>query len=146
MEEQSYAKHARFVPGFHFVLFFLIAIAIAIVLSLINVYRHAGDGFGRTSLALFVVVSLSLLLLFFFTRTFATKNQDRTIRAEENLRHYVLTGKPLDSRLTVTQIVGLRFASDAEFPELARRAAEEGLTRDAIKKAVKQWRPDNQRV
>jgi hypothetical protein len=52
----------------------------------------------------------------------------------------------LDPRLTVKQIVGLRFASDAEFVELARKAAEEGLSPDAIKKSIKTWRPDHYRV
>jgi len=144
MPEQSYAKHAKFVPMFHFALFFLIVAAV--VLSLVNAYRHAGDGHGRTVLALLAILSFSLLLLFFFTRGFATKNQDRTIRTEETLRHFMLTGKPLDPRLTVDQIIGLRFASDAEFPDLARKAADQGMSRDDIKKAVKQWRADHERV
>jgi hypothetical protein len=143
-EQQSYARHAKWVPVFHFVLSSLILIAV--LLSLINVYRHGGDNHGRTVTAVLAILGISSFLLFFFTRNFATRNQDRTIRTEENLRHYILTGKPLDSRLTVTQIVGLRFASDAEFPDLAKRAADEGLSRDAIKKSVKQWRSDNDRL
>jgi hypothetical protein len=74
------------------------------------------------------------------------KAQDRAIRAEENLRHYVMTGKLLDPKLTVRQIIGLRFASDQEFVELAGRAVEENLSEDAIKKAVKNWRADTYRV
>ena len=85
-------------------------------------------------------------MLFFFCRIFALKAQDRAIRAEENLRHFAMTGKLLDPKLTIRQIIGLRFASDEEFVALARRAAEEGLTEDAIKRAVKQWRPDTYRV
>jgi hypothetical protein len=46
----------------------------------------------------------------------------------------------------VRQIVGLRFASDEEFPALAQRAADEGLSEDEIKKAVKSWRGDDYRV
>jgi hypothetical protein len=57
-----------------------------------------------------------------------------------------MTGKLLDARLTMQQIIGLRFASDGEFVELARRAADEGLSLDAIKKSVKAWRPDNDRL
>jgi hypothetical protein len=74
------------------------------------------------------------------------KGQDRVIRAEEKLRHFILTGKPLDARLTTKQIIGLRFASDAEFPELARKAADENLSMDAIKKSVKNWRADHDRL
>jgi hypothetical protein len=46
----------------------------------------------------------------------------------------------------VRQIVGLRFASDDEFAALAARAASENLSEDAIKKAVKTWRPDTYRA
>jgi hypothetical protein len=42
--------------------------------------------------------------------------------------------------------VGLRFASDAEFPKLAQKAADEKLPPAAIKKAIVQWRPDFYRV
>jgi hypothetical protein len=86
------------------------------------------------------------VLLYIFCRTFALKAQDRAIRAEEQLRHYVLAGKLLDGRLTVKQIVGLRFASDAEFVALAQRAAEQNMDPEAIKKAVTSWRADTYRA
>jgi hypothetical protein len=82
----------------------------------------------------------------YLARVFALKAQDRAIRAEENLRHFVLTGRLLDSRLAVQQIIGLRFASDAEFPALAERAAAEGMAQKDIKAAVKTWRADFYRV
>jgi len=74
------------------------------------------------------------------------KAQDRAIRAEENLRHFVLTGKLLDPALTVRQIIALRFAPDGEFVALAGRAAAEHTEPDAIKRAVKVWRADTYRV
>jgi hypothetical protein len=40
----------------------------------------------------------------------------------------------------------LRFASDTEFVALARRAADENLAPEAIKKAVAVWRPDTYRA
>ena len=144
MEEQSYKKHAKFLPMFHGVLFGLIVIAF--LGSLVNLYRHIGDDHGRATVALLAIISIAMLLLFFFARIFAMKVQDRAIRAEENLRHFVLTGKPLDHRLNIKQIVGLRFASNGEFAELARKAANEGLSMDDIKKSVKQWRPDHDRA
>ena len=146
MEEQSYAKHAKFVPLYHYVLFGVIFITF--IGSLINLYRRfAGPSHvGRLSAELIVLISVALLLLFFFTRTFPLKAQDRAIRAEENLRHFALTGKLLDPRLSIKQIIGLRFASDAEFPELARRAADQSLSLDDIKKSVKNWRPDHDRL
>ncbi len=82
----------------------------------------------------------------FYARSFALIAQDRAIKAEENFRHYLLTGKALDSKLTVRQIIGLRFASDEEFSELAKKAVAENLSENAIKKSIKNWKEDNYRV
>jgi hypothetical protein len=82
----------------------------------------------------------------FICRIYALKAQDRAIRAEENLRHFVLTGKLLDARLSIKQIVALRFASDAEFPALAATAADTNMAPDAIKQAIRNWRADLYRV
>jgi hypothetical protein len=57
-----------------------------------------------------------------------------------------MTGKPLDPRLGVKQIVALRFASDEEFVALAKKAADEQMAPVDIKKAVKNWRADHYRV
>src|SRR6202030_3196170 len=95
--------------------------------SFVNLWLSLGDHERIYSASLIVAMSVALLLLFFFTRAFAMGVQDRAIRAEENLRHFALTGKRLDPRLTIKQIVALRFASDAEFVELARKAADEGM-------------------
>jgi hypothetical protein len=91
-------------------------------------------------------MAAALILLFWFARIFPLRAQDRAIRAEENLRHFALTGKLFDPRLTIKQIIGLRFASDTEFPELARRAADQSMSLDDIKKSVKNWRPDHNRL
>ncbi len=144
MEEQSYAKHAKFVPLFHGGLFGLILVVF--LGSIYDFYRMWGQGRNRITAGLLVVISVAMLLQFFFSRIFPLKAQDRAIRAEENLRHFAMTGKLLDPRLTIQQIIGLRFASDGEFVELARRAAAEGLSNDDIKKSVKNWRADNYRV
>jgi len=144
MEEQSYAKHAKFVPMFHGLLFGLILLSF--IGSLVNLWQSMGDHERLYNASLIAVMSLAMLMLFFFARLFATGVQDRAIRAEENLRHFAMTGKLLDPRLKIKQIVGLRFASDAEFVALARRAAEEGMSMDAIKKSVKNWRADHDRI
>ncbi len=144
MATQNYATHRRFVPMFHFVLFGIIFLTL--VGSIINLVKSTGSEHGLYSASLIVVLDFCLLLLFFFTRIFSLKAQDRAIRAEENLRHFVVTGKLLDSRLTIRQIIGLRFASDSEFVALAKRAADENMSEDDIKKAVKDWRADTYRV
>jgi hypothetical protein len=144
MATQDYAHHSRIVPMFHGVLFFLLALTL--IGSCVNLYMSMGDHQRLYSASLIVVLSVCGLLLFWFTRTFACKVQDRAIRAEENLRHFALTGKLLDPRITIRQVIALRFAPDAEFVPLARRAAEENLTPDAVKRAIKIWRADNARV
>lgn len=77
---------------------------------------------------------------------FATTVQDRTIRAEENLRHYAWTVNLLDAQLTMKQIVALRFASDEEFPDLCKKTVKENVNPEDIKKAIITWRADHNRV
>jgi hypothetical protein len=144
MEAQNYANHRQLVPMYHFVLFFLLVLTL--IGAGVNLYQSWGDHQRLYSASLILVLTVGVLILFFLSRIFALKAQDRAIRAEENLRHFVLTGKLLDSRLGVLQIVALRFAPDAEFPLLAREAAEKGLAPNEIKKAVKSWRGDSYRV
>jgi len=144
MPEQSYANHAKFVPAFHFVLGPVILATL--IGSFVNLWKSLGDHERLYNASLIAAISVALVLLFIFTRNFAVGVQDRAIRAEENLRHFVLTGKLLDPRLSLKQVVGLRFASDAEFVELARKAAESGMPQDAIKKSVTNWRADPDRV
>lgn len=142
--EQAYANHRQYVPMFHIGLFGLLVLTF--IGSFVNLYSSIGDHQRIYSASLIVCLTAAALLLFFFCRIFALKAQDRAIRAEEQLRHYVLTGTLLDPRLTIRQIVGLRFASDAEFVALARKAAEEGLSEDVIKRSITRWRADTYRV
>lgn len=144
MAEQNYANHRQLVPLYHQVLFGLLVLTL--IGSIVNLIQSFGDHERLYSAALIVVLEICLILVALFCRIFALKAQDRAIRAEENLRHFVLTGKLLDPRLSIQQAIGLRFASDGEFVVLARRAAEEKLTPDAIKHAVKDWRADLYRV
>jgi hypothetical protein len=144
MEKQSYSNHRRYVTGFHRILFPVLVLTLGG--SVVNLYQSIGDHQRLYSASLILVLVICTILLFFFCRIFALKAQDRAIRAEENLRHYVLTGKLLDGRLTVRQVVGLRFASDEEFPELSRKAAESGASEDDIKKSIRNWRADLYRV
>lgn len=144
MAEQNYSNHRRFVPGYHFLL--SVIVLLCVVGSLVQLYRAWGTAESRLVAILLVLLSFAAAQLFWYCRIFPLKAQDRAIRAEEMLRHYVLTGELPDPRLGPRQYVGLRFASDQELVALARRAAEEGMSEDAIKKAVGTWRPDTYRV
>jgi len=144
MNSQNYANHRQYVPMYHLVLFSLqLAILIG---SVVNLVKSIGDHQRIYSASLIVALTLALFILSFLARIFALKAQDRAIRAEENLRHFALTGRLLDPRLGIRQVIGLRFASDAEFVALAGRAAKENLSEDAIKRAVQKWRADTYRV
>ncbi len=139
---QQYSNHTRYVPLWHFV---TSTIIIAILGGAIVNLVHA-DAATHYSAALLLLVAIVLVLLFIYARLFALKAQDRAIRAEENLRHFVLTGKLLDKKLRTSQVIALRFASDEEFPALAQKAADEKLSQKQIKQAVKQWKADYHRV
>lgn len=143
MSVQNYENHAQRVPGF---LATLLVLTLTIVGAGVNLWKSIGDHQRLYSASLVFVLSVCGLFIAFYARVFALKAQDRAIRAEENLRHYVLTGKLLDARLTPLQIVALRFASDAEFVPLAARAAAEATKQADIKRAIKNWRPDTYRV
>ncbi len=139
MKTQNAQSHAQFVPVFHFGLF---SICVAcFIMAGINLF----SGITSTSILLFLM-ALALNLSFVFMRMFPLKVQDRVIRAEENLRHYAMTGKLLDKNLTMSQIIALRFAGDEEFVGLAERALKENMSSKQIKQAVKQWRADNHRA
>ncbi len=144
MQEQNYSNHVRYVPLFHFILFGIILLSI--IGAVVNLCNSWGDHQRLYSASLLVVVFLCLALMFVYMRAFPLRAQDRAIRAEENLRHFAMTGRLLDQRLSIEQIIALRFASDGEFVELARRAADDKMAPVDIKKAVKNWRADNHRV
>jgi cytochrome c biogenesis factor len=144
MATQSYANHRQTVPLFHVVL--LPMLALTVIGSGVNLFESWGDHQRMYSASLIVVLAVAVLMLSFFCRIFALKAQDRAIRAEENLRHFALTGKLMSPALSIKQIVALRFASDDEFVALAARAAKDNRAPDDIKKAVRTWRADTYRV
>jgi hypothetical protein len=144
METQNYANHRTSVPIYNRVLFPLLIITF--IGSLVNVYLSLGDHQRIYSASLITVLTFCGLIQYWYSRVFALRVQDRAIRAEENLRHFVMTGKLLDPNLKIGQIVALRFASDEEFLGLAKRAVEENLSREDIKKAIKTWRADHHRA
>lgn len=139
---QNFKSHRRFVPGYHYLTYLLVLSVFigGIVYCFCDCPQNLVPGL------LFAVTGLALIFTAFYARAFALKAQDRGILAQENLRHFVLTGKLLDSRLRVSQVVALRFASDAEFPALATKAAEEKIKNEDIKKLIQNWRGDFHRV
>ena len=140
MIEQNFKNNPKYVLGFHLVTF--VTILASLVLSILMIFN-----LGINSSTIFgILIALSLIFLFFYTRQFATGNQDRIIRAEENLRYYLLTGKMFDSRLTREQIIALRFADDSEYVRLSEKTISQNLSSKNIKEAIQKWRADHHRI
>ncbi len=144
MSEQNNKNHARFVPIYHFVA--STALLALIIGAAINLFDAMNQKTGLYSASLILVITLVLSVVWLYSRVFALKAQDRAIRAEENLRHFMATGKALDSRLRMSQIIALRFAGDDEFLALAKRAVDENLSNKEIKMSIQHWRADNDRA
>jgi hypothetical protein len=140
MAEQNFANHGKFFPPFHF--FVVPVMAINFIWSTYRwtVTGFSLDGFERLLLA------AALLLGFATVRRMALTVQDRVIRLEERLRYERVLPADLKSRIeefTVSQLVSLRFASDAELPALAHKVLDDKIDeRKAIKQMVKTWKPD----
>ncbi len=139
---QTYANHVKWVPLFHYVAMPLLGINL--VLALVGLL----DGFTIETLNR-VGVAVGLVLALLFARVNALKAQDRVIRLEERLRMARLLPddlKPHIDEVSTAQCVALRFAGDEELPALVRRALDEKADQKTIKQAIKNWRPDYQRV
>ena len=146
-EPQSYATHRQFVPGYHFVIFGILAINL--IWSLFRLISPLpGVRFFDRLLA--VAVAVALVLIAYYVRVFPLRAQDRIIRLEEALRMSKLLPPDLLARideLRTGQLVALRFAGDEELPELTRAVLEGKLASpDDIKKAVRNWRADHLRM
>ena len=142
MTEQQFANHARMHPLYHYVTAPLVLVGL--MGSVVNLVNAEPSNFYSASLI--VLAFVILLFIGAMLRTYALKAQDRAIRAEESLRYFILTGKAIDTRLRMGQIVALRFASDDEFVALAEKAATEGLSGKQIKQLIQNWKADYRRI
>ena len=142
MKQQNYENHSKVDPVFH------VGIGLSALGTLILTITFFVKNVGDETLLSFIVllIVITLILVGVRLRTYALQVQDRVIRTEENFRYYRLTGNELDGRLSLKQIIALRFAPDEEVPVLVERTLAENLTPNDIKKAVQNWRADHHRV
>ena len=147
MADQTFATHRKFVPGFHFVT--LGILVINLIWSLVRVIFPIPFVPVQDRL-LNVAVAVALALLGWYVRNFPLRAQDRIIRLEERLRLERLLPPDLRGRigeLSTGQLIALRFASDAEVPELTRVVLDQDVkSQDEIKKKVRDWRADHLRM
>lgn len=139
---QDYRTHRRWDPPYHY--FAAPVLVIAFFVALWQAFK-APSGWAIWQ----IFVAAALIVIAWKARSFALKAQDRVIRLEERQRLVVVLDGPLRGRigsLTEDQLIGLRYASDAELPGLVQAALDESLSGEAIKKRVTNWRPDFFRV
>ena len=142
-QTQDFKSHGRIVPMYHMGVFFPFALNF-----LWSGYRLTQGLTGDAIMAF--VMAIALLLLFVSVRVQILTVQDRVIRLEMRLRLAQVVPPDLRTEiatLTVPQLVALRFASDAELPELTRDVLAGKLaTQKEIKMRVKNWVGDYQRA
>lgn len=143
MADQTYATHRRLHPWYHVVL--VPILAINAIVALVVAIRFPGAMAWWN-----FVVACALVVMSLLVRTYGLRNQDRIIRLEERMRLATLLPADLRGRINelhMADLLGLRFCSDEELPDMTRRVlAGELKGRDAIKRAVKNWRPDYHRL
>ena len=140
---QTLQHHAKLVAPFHDIL-----LPILLINLLLSIYRST-TAFSLET-AWLVWMAVALIMIAVFARTFALKAQDRVIRLEERMRMQTLLPDELKPRIhdfTMDQLAALRFASDNELPNLARKVLEDGIDdRKIIKQLIVTWRADYQRL
>jgi hypothetical protein len=140
---QNFKNHVKFVPVFHF--FVLPVLLFNVGWAIYRIVRAPSAGSVEI-----LVVALALLLAALYGRMFALAVQDRLIRLEMQLRLQGLLPANLRSRIpefSLNQLVALRFASDAELPELAGKVLAENLQdRKTIKRMIRNWQADELRA
>lgn len=141
---QSAENHTAITPLQHF-----IWLPLGFIL-LLSVFAYIIAAIIQGSFSFLHLLLLGILIMAIIpgmlARKYALTLQDRLIRTEESLRYYLLTNEKLDEKITVDQLIGLRFASDQEFVALVEKTLEEDLTKKEIKKRIKEWREDHHRV
>jgi hypothetical protein len=140
---QSYANHTRWHPPFHF--FLGPATLLLLILTVVNVFRHHQRLDAWILLLIGIMSPVALLLI----RLNPLRAQDRLIRLEERMRLQALLPPGMHSRipeLTESQLVALRFASDAEVAGLVSKVLTANMKPADIKKSIVAWRADTFRV
>lgn len=137
---QNLANHRRFDPAWHFV--GAIIVTAGFIVAVIHAIRHPEGYFNWW----FAVYAFGILLVVARARSQTLLVQNRVIRLEMRLRLKDVLPPALGARigeLSVSQLIGLRFASDAELPGLVERCLNGQLSgAESVKKEIKNWQAD----
>ena len=144
MKPQSYKNHIRFYTPHHFIYY-----PILIAFLTTSIY------FSFTKPEKLIWIFISVVFVFLFCLAFMLRQhyalmlQNRIIRLEIRYNYFTLTGKrfeEIEYQFNDSQLFALRFASDNELVSLVEKSIKEKLSGDEIKKAIKNWKPDHERV
>lgn len=140
---QTFQNHAKFVPVYHFIAFPLIVVNL--IWSWFRLFQlQTGDSLVAA------LTATALVIIFFMARIFALLVQDRVIRLEMRLRLREVLPLGLHPRIgdfTPAQLVAMRFASDAELPDLAVAVLRDHIyDKKVIKQMIKDWKADHLRA
>lgn len=142
---QNFKNHTRYFPFHHFFLFPLTLTYF--IWTIIDLDFSSTSATSESIKSL--ILALVILNLPFLSRIYALKNQNRIIFAEMRARYAELTGKPfkeIESKLSGSQIIALRFASDEELLPLIEESISKELSSKEIKMKIKDWQGDYRRV
>jgi hypothetical protein len=136
---QNYANHRRWFPLYHYVALPILAVNVAVAVAHLVRRPTLWNGW-------LVVVSIGLIAGLVATRASALMVQNRLIGLEMRLRLAAVLSSEMRARipeLCLRQLIALRFAGDQELPGLVERCLHGELaTADAVKRAIRDWRPD----
>jgi len=145
MKKQNYSNYKRYYIPHHFIFLPLLAILFFTGIRKIFIDQTHSLEWELFSVSIFCIFYLSIML----RQHYALGNQDRIVRLEFRLRYFEIFNRSSDSierKLSFSQIAALRFANNNEFPYLVEQALNTNLSAEEIKKAIKDWQPDNNRV
>ncbi len=145
MKKQNYSNHKRYYIPHHFVLLPLLSILLIFGLRKAIIEQENKLVWELFSIVIFLILYLAIML----RQHYALGNQDRIVRLEFRLRYFEVFGKnanAVEKRLSFPQIAALRFTDDKEFIHLINLALNNGLSADEIKRSIKNWQPDNDRL
>ena len=144
MKKQSLKNHIRYYTPHHFI-FYPVVITL-LVFSMCFIFTSENQLIWAFISTIFIIL---FCLAFMLRQHYALTLQNRIVRLEVQYRYFSLTGKrleTLDRQLSDDQLFALRFCSDDELKELVERTLHENLSGIEIKKAIKNWKGDYNRV
>ncbi|MBW4361573.1 DUF6526 family protein [Flavobacterium taihuense] len=144
MKKQFFKNHIQYYTPHHFIYYPVVMTLLAF--SLYFIFTSEDKLIWTFISAVFIVL---FFLAFMLRQHYALTLQNRIVRLELRYRYFSLTGKRLENfeqRLKDDQLFALRFAPDDELIALVEKTLFENLSGTEIKKAIKNWKGDYNRV